>query len=79
MAEARLRAELEESKADIHRLNARLSTAVPTLHKYLSLISMVSKWPGAESVVPLEECFLLLKFRLQYGFGIQQTRLCFNF
>jgi len=66
MAEARLRAELEESKAEIHRLNARISTAVPTLHKDLSLISMVPKWSGAESEVLLEDFFFhVLKVRLQ--------------
>ena len=59
MAEVRLRTELEESKAEIQRLNARLSTGVPTLHKELSLISMVPKWSGAESEVPLEEFFFL--------------------
>jgi len=57
MAEARLRTELEESKAEIHRLNVRLSKGVPTLHKDLSLISVVPRWSGAESEVPLEEFF----------------------
>jgi len=57
MAEARLLAELEGSKAEIHRLNARLSTGVPTLHKEISLISMVPKLSGADSEDPLEECF----------------------
>jgi len=59
MAEARLRAELEESMAEIDRLNARLSTGVPTTHKEFSLISMVPKWSGTDSEVPLEEFFFV--------------------
>jgi len=46
MAEARLRAKLEESKAEIKRLNDSLATGVPTLHKDLSLFSMVPKCSG---------------------------------
>ena len=67
MAEAPLRAELEESKAEIHRLNARLSTGVPTFHKDLSLISMVPKWSGANSEVPLEEFFSCIEVSASIG------------
>ena len=67
MAEARLRAEFEESKAEIHRLNVRLSTGVPTLHKDLSLISMVPEWSGAESEVPLDEFFSCIEVPASIG------------
>jgi hypothetical protein len=57
MAEARLHTELMESKSEIQRLRQRLSTAMPTAHKDLSLISLVPKWSGLETAVPLEEFF----------------------
>jgi len=57
MAEQRLQAELAESKMEIQRLRERLSIAMPTVHKDLSLISLVPKWSGLESGVPLEEFF----------------------
>jgi len=78
MVEARLRAELEESKAEIHRLNARLSTAVPTLHKDLSLISMVPKWPGAESEVPLEKLFSLIEVSASIGLWEPADQIMFQ-
>ena len=46
MAEARLRAELEESKAEIQRQSERLSGGPPTVHKELSLVSFVPKVSG---------------------------------
>ena len=55
MEEARLQAELLESKNEIRRLRERLSTAMPTVHKDLSLISLVPKWSGSDAEVPLEE------------------------
>ena len=55
MAGAKLQAELEQSKAEIIRLRERISMGLPTVHKDLSLISLVPKWPGSESAVPLEE------------------------
>jgi len=42
---------------EIQRLRDRLSIAMPTVHKDLSLISLVPKWSGLESGVPLEEFF----------------------
>ena len=57
MAEARLRAELEESKAEIQRLKESLSGGPPTVHKDLSLVSLVPKWSGLDSEVPIEEFF----------------------
>jgi len=46
MAEARLQAELVETKAELQRLRDRVSIGTPTVHKDLSLISLVPKWPG---------------------------------
>jgi hypothetical protein len=53
--EARLREELAEVRAELHRLRQQPVVAVPTVHKDLSLISIVPKWSGSESAVPLEE------------------------
>jgi len=55
MAEARLRAELEESKAEIQRLKDRLSGGPPTVHKDLLLVSLVPRCSGLDSAVPIEE------------------------
>ena len=57
MAEARLQAELAETIAEIQRLMERFSIGTPTVHKDLSLISLVPKWSGSETAVPLEEFF----------------------
>jgi len=54
MHDAILQAQLLESKAEITRLRERLSTGTPTVHKDLSLISLVPKWTGSESAVSLE-------------------------
>jgi len=64
MAEAQLRAELEESKAEIQRLKEFLSGGNPTVRKDLSLVSLVPKWSGLDSGVPIEEFFLVLKGQL---------------
>ena len=55
MADAKLQAELEQSKAEIVRLRERMSMGLPTVHKDLSLISLIAKCSGSESAVPLEE------------------------
>ena len=47
--------DLEEFKAEMARLKQRISPDVPTVHKDLSLISLVPKWSGAENSVPLDE------------------------
>ena len=49
------REELVEPRAEIARLRERIATIVPTVHKDLSLISLVPKWSGAETATPLEE------------------------
>ena len=55
MAKAQLRAELTETKAELERLNERISVGTPTIHKDLFLISFILKWPGLETGFPLEE------------------------
>jgi len=60
MAEIRVRAELEESKAEIARFKQRMSPDAPTIRKDLSLISLVPKWSGAETSVPLEDTLTLI-------------------
>jgi hypothetical protein len=69
MAEAKLRANLEAASADTSGLKQRVSpdapavTAVPAVHKDLSLISLVPKWSGAENSVPLDNLCQLTLFR----------------
>jgi hypothetical protein len=53
--EDRLRAELAESRAEVDRLRERMADVMSSVHKELSLISLVQKWPGAESAAPPEE------------------------
>jgi len=55
MAEAKLRQEIAESRADIEKLREQMSSGRHTVHKDLSLISLVLKWSGAENATPLEE------------------------
>jgi hypothetical protein len=54
-AEVRLREVLAEARAEIVRLRQHAATAMPTVHKDLSLIFIVPKWSGSESATPLEE------------------------
>jgi len=55
MAEAQLLAELTETKVELQRLKERISVGTPTIHKDLSLISLVLKWSGSEMGILLEE------------------------
>jgi hypothetical protein len=48
-------AELTVSKADVQRLRERLTVRTHTVHKDLSLISLVPKWSVSESAFHLEE------------------------
>ena len=54
MTEAHLLAELQETKAALKRLRERVSAGTHTVHKDLSLVSLVPKWSGSESGIPLE-------------------------
>ena len=75
MAEARLRAELEESKVEIQRLKERLSGGLPTVHKDLSLVSLVPKWSGSDSGVPIEEFFASIEGAAQIGKWEEQDQI----
>jgi len=55
MVEAQLRAELAETKAELQRLKEWISVVTPTVHKDLSLISLIPKWSGSETGITLEE------------------------
>ena len=55
MFQEKLLSDLQESRAEIQRLRDRLSIGTPTIHKDLSLISLIPKWSGSESAVLLEE------------------------
>ena len=55
MAEARLLAELADAKAELQRLKDRVPVGTPTVHKDLSLITLVPKWTGTDAAVTLQE------------------------
>jgi hypothetical protein len=55
MAEGRWQAELLETKNEIQRLRESIGLGTPTLHKDLSLVTLVPKWSGSDSTVTLEE------------------------
>ena len=61
MGEAKLRADLEEFKAEIVSWKQLVSADVPRVHKELSLISQVPKWSRAENSVPLDEFLSCIK------------------
>jgi len=66
MADARLQ-ELDESKLEIQRLRERMSLGALTVHKDLSLISLVPRWSGSESTNSLEEFISTLKTSARIG------------
>jgi hypothetical protein len=55
MQDSSLHVQLLESKAEVARLRDRLSTGIPTVHKDLSLVSLVLRWSESESAIPLED------------------------
>jgi len=61
MAEARLRAKLEESNYEIQRLKESLSGGTPAVHKDLSLVSLFPKWSGLNSEFPIDEFFTCIE------------------
>jgi len=61
MAYAQLQQELEESKSEIQRLRERMSQGAPTVHKELSLISLIPRWPGTQPTNSLEKFILTLE------------------
>jgi hypothetical protein len=55
MAEAKLTADLLEARAELQRLRDSISVGAPTIHKDMSLITLIPKWTGSDSAVTLEE------------------------
>ena len=67
MMENKLPDELAESRLEITRLKERLASVMPTMHKDLSLISLVPKWSGSESSTPLEEFLASIESAARIG------------
>jgi hypothetical protein len=66
--EARLKLELSEAQSEIQRLRDQLNTAPrPTVHKDLSLVSLVPKCSGSESAISLEEFFSSIESSAKIG------------
>jgi len=55
MADACLQAELAEANLEVQQLKDRMSVGTPTVHKDLSLFTLVPKCPGTDAAVTLEE------------------------
>jgi hypothetical protein len=58
MAEARLQAEVLETKAEIQRLRDSISTisvGAPDVHKDLSIVNLLPKWSRSDSSITLEK------------------------
>jgi len=76
MSEALLLAELTETKAEVQCLSERMSLGTPSVHNGLSLITLVPKWSGTNSAVPLEEFFSSIDSGARIGRW--QDRDCFE-
>jgi hypothetical protein len=75
MHDARWQAELLETKNELQRLKERMSLGTPTVHKDLSLISVVPKWSGSDSTVTLEEFFASIESFARIGNGQENDQL----
>ena len=49
----RLQVELAEAMTELQRLHEGVSVGTPPVYKDLSLISLITKWSGAETGIPL--------------------------
>jgi hypothetical protein len=67
MAEASLQTELNETKAEVLRLTERLSFGTPSVHKDLSLFTLVPKWSVSEAAAPLEGIINSLELAARIG------------
>ena len=61
MTDTQLQIELAEARREIQRLRERVSVGAPTVHKDLSLISLVPKFSYLEPEVPLEEIISIIE------------------
>jgi hypothetical protein len=67
IAEPCLQQEHAESKLEIQRLRESLSLGTPTVHKDMSLIFLIPKWPESETADPLEEFISSLEAAARVG------------
>jgi hypothetical protein len=67
MAEARLQAQLVETKAELQRLRDHVCIGKPTVRKNMPLISLIPKWSGSHTAVTLEEFFSSIEGSAQVG------------
>ena len=67
MSEARILSELTETKSELQGVKEHMSIGTPTVHKDLSLISLVPKWSGLDSGVTLEEFFASIEISAKLG------------
>jgi hypothetical protein len=67
MTDVKFQAELTETRKEVQRLKERMSLGAPTVHKDLSLISLVPKWSGQDSTVTLEEFFASIEASVRIG------------
>ena len=75
MAEAQLRTELAETKAELQRLKEPISVGKPTIHKDLSLISLIPKWSESETGIPLKEFLSSIKSSGRMGLWQKADKL----
>ena len=68
-------AELAETKAELQRLRERVSVGTHTVHKDLSLISLIPKWSGAETGFPLEEFLSVIESSVRIGLWKDRDKL----
>jgi hypothetical protein len=55
MTDARLQAELVETKAELQRLKDKITAGTQAIHKNLSLIALIPNFSSSETGTPLEE------------------------
>jgi len=67
MPDTQLQIELAEARREILRLRERVSVGAPTVHKDLSLVSLVPKFSDSESEVPLEEFISTIESSARIG------------
>ena len=53
----RLQAELAQTRLELQQLKERMETGAVTVHKDLSLVSLIPKWLGSDSTISLEDFF----------------------
>jgi hypothetical protein len=67
MADTRLQAELKETEVELQRLKNSFSVGTTTVHKDLSVITLVPKWSGTETAIPLDEFFSSIEGAARVG------------